>query len=230
MAQHTILLIDDSQTLLEILTEYLLMSGYLLLTACDGISGLRLTFEQQPDLVVLDIMMPGIDGWEVCQQIRAMSSVPIIMITGKCEEADKLRGFYLGADDYVTKPFSFAELAARIGAVLSRFTRTVGPVSEQRHTLTRGNLQIDFDQQRILIDQRPVNLTRTEYRLLEMLARHPNRTIATEQLIEAVWGPGYAGEVEQVKHFIWTLRKKIESDPSAPKHLITQRGFGYRFE
>lgn len=226
MSDQTILLIDDDETLLQLLTEHLQMTGYRTLATSDGPSGLQLTIERRPDLIVLDIMMPGLNGWEICQRLRASSSVPIILLTAKGEEMDKLRGFHLGVDDYVTKPFSFAELTARIGAVLSRATRT----SLSLHTLTSGNLIIDFDQQRVLINQHPIELTRTEYRLLETLARHPNRTLATEQLIESVWGPSYAGEVEQVKHFIWTLRKKIEADPGNPQHLITQRGFGYRFE
>ena len=226
MPDQKILLIDDDPTLLQLLTEHLQVVGYRPLTAADGAIGLRLTDEHHPDLVVLDIMMPGVDGWDICQRLRASSPVPIILLTAKGEEIDKLRGFRLGVDDYVTKPFSFAELIARIGAVLSRAARTSSPL----HTLTSDSLSIDFDQQRVLIDQQPVELTRTEYRLLEILARHPNRTVATQQLIEAVWGPSYVGEVEQVKHFIWTLRKKIEADPGNPKHLITQRGFGYRFE
>jgi DNA-binding response OmpR family regulator len=223
---HTILLVDDDPTLCELLSDHLRMAGYKAIVAGDGPTGLRLTAEIQPDLIVLDLMMPSMDGWEVCSQIREQASIPIILLTAKGEEIDKLRGFRLGADDYVTKPFSFAELTARIGAVLARTTHVVGANT----LLTRGDLVIDFDQRRVLVAGNLVELTRTEYRLLEVLARHPNRTVATERLIETVWGPEYAGEVEQVKHFIWTLRKKIEVDPGDPKHLITERGFGYRFE
>ncbi len=226
MPNHTILLIDDDPTLRELLSDHLLRAGYRVLAAANGPEGLRLVTEAQSDLVVLDLMMPGMDGWEVCSQVRALSSIPIILLTAKSEEIDKLRGFRLGVDDYVTKPFSFAELTARIGAVLARTTRAPAPT----HALTSGDLTIDFDQRRVMVNGQPVDLTRTEYRLLETLAHHPNRTVATEQLIEAVWGPEYAGEVEQVKHFIWTLRRKIEADPGDPKHLITERGFGYRFE
>ncbi len=222
---HMILLIDDDSTLCELLSDHLRTAGYDVLAAGNGPAGLSLMADSQPDLIVLDLMMPGMDGWEVCRQIRAQSSIPIVMLTAKGEEIDKLRGFRLGIDDYVTKPFSFAELTARIGAVLSR-SNHAAPV----HLIASGDLTIDFDQRRVTLGGRALELTRTEYRLLEVLAHHSNHTVATEQLIEAVWGPEYAGEVEQVKHFIWTLRKKIETDPGDPKHLITERGFGYRFE
>ena len=226
MAQRTILMIDDDQTLLELLSDHLRVSGYRTLTASDGPGGLRVALEAKPDLVVLDVMMPGMDGWEVCQRLRDKSSVPIIMLTAKGEEFDKLRGFRLGLDDYVTKPFSFTELTARIGAVLARATRAITPA----HTLTSGDVTIDFDERRITVKGHTVTLTPTEYRLLETLARHPHRTIPTETLLIEVWGSEYAGEAEHVKHYIWTLRKKIEADPGDPKHLIAERGFGYRFE
>jgi len=226
MARRTILLIDDDQTLLELLSDHLRVAGYRTLSANDGRHGLRVAVESNPDLVVLDVMMPGMDGWEVCQRLRDTSSVPIIMLTAKGEEFDKLRGFRQGVDDYVTKPFSFTELTARIGAVLMRSTRTVAPA----HSLTSGDLTIDFDERRVTVAGRGVSLTPTEYRLLETLARHPNRTIPTETLLTEVWGEEYAGEAEHVKHYIWTLRKKIEADPGDPKYLIAERGFGYRFE
>jgi DNA-binding response OmpR family regulator len=221
-----ILLVDDDPTLVELLSEHLRTAGYLPLTAADGASGLRLASEAHPDLVVLDVMMPGMDGWEVCERLRASSFTPIILLTAKGEEIDKLRGFRLGVDDYVTKPFSFAELVARVGAVLARLGRPAAAT----HLVRSGDLTIDFDQHRVTVGGQPVELTRTEYRLLETLAHHAHRTVSTEWLVEAVWGPEYSGEVEQVKHFVWSLRKKIEADPGDPKHLLTERGFGYRFE
>ncbi|HLY27720.1 MAG TPA: response regulator transcription factor [Aggregatilineales bacterium] len=224
--EQTILLIDDDKTLLELLAEHLQAAGYRTVSASDGPSGLNILEDAHPDLVVLDVMMPDVDGWEVSRRLRTQSSVPIILLTAKSEELDKLRGFRLGVDDYVTKPFSFAELVARVGAVLARAGHSRG----QEHSLTSDDLAIDFDQRRVTVGGHPVDLTRTEYRLLEALAHHANRTVATEQLIQVVWGPEYAGELEQVKHFIWTLRKKIEVDPGNPKHLITERGFGYRLE
>ena len=226
MPHETILLIDDDKTLLELLSGHLETVGYHPLAANDGLSGLRLAAESQPDLVVLDVMMPGMDGWEACRRLREKSNVPIIMLTAKGEEIDKLRGFRLGVDDYVTKPFSFAELTARVGAVLARATHTPGAT----HRAISGDLTIDFDQHRVSVAGSVIDLTPTEYHLLETLARHPQRTVPTEQLLAGVWGPEYAGEVEHVKHYIWALRKKIETDAGDPKHILTERGFGYRFE
>jgi two-component system KDP operon response regulator KdpE len=202
------------------------MAGYRTLSASDGASGLRIADEARPDLVILDVMMPGMDGWAVCERLRAKSMIPIILLTAKGEEIDKLRGFRLGVDDYVTKPFSFAEMVARVGAVLARATHK--PVAAS--SVKSDDLLIDFDLRHVFVSGNPIDLTPTEYRLLEALARRPQRTVPTEQLIADVWGPQYACEVEQVKHFIWTLRKKIEVDPGDPKHIITERGFGYRFE
>jgi len=226
MLPATILLIDDDSTLLELLSGHLQTAGYRPLAASSGPSGLRLAAEAQPDLVVLDVMMPGMDGWEVCERLRDKSHIPIIMLTAKGEEIDKLRGFRLGVDDYVTKPFSFAEVVARVGAVLARAAHP----STAAHRVTSGDLTIDFDQRRVAVAGRPADLTPTEYRLLETLARRTGQPLSTEQLLHEVWGPGYAGEIEHVKHFIWTLRKKIEADPGDPKHILTERGFGYRFE
>jgi two-component system KDP operon response regulator KdpE len=226
MAKQTILLIDDDVTLLELLAEHLQMAGYRPIVAEDGQRGLRLAVETEPDLVILDVMMPTLDGWEVCKRLRENSSVPIIMLTAKGQEVDKLRGFRLGVDDYVTKPFSFAELVARVGAVLARGGRAPGAV----HQVTRDDLMIDFDQRRVTVANQVVDLTWTEYHLLEVLARHAGRTVPAESLLIEVWGPEYAGEVKHVKHYIWALRKKIEADPGDPRHIITERGFGYRLE
>lgn len=226
MLQATILLIDDDPTLLELLSGHLQTAGYRVLTGSDGRRGLRLAAEAQPDLVVLDVMMPGMDGWQLCERLRERSSRPIIMLTAKGEEIDKLRGFRLGVDDYVTKPFSFAELVARVGAVLSRATH----VPAALHTVTRGELTIDFDHRHVSVAGRLAELTPTEYRLLETLARRAGQPVATEQLLHDAWGPEYAGEIEHVKHVIWALRKKIEADPGDPRHILTERGFGYRFE
>jgi two-component system KDP operon response regulator KdpE len=222
---RTILLVDDDATLLDLLGEHLEVSGYAVVTAQDGPAGLSMATDASPDLVVLDVMMPGMAGWDVCERLRARSQVPIILLTAKGEEVDKLRGFRLGVDDFVTKPFSFAELTARIGAVLAR-----GTVRTVSHSLQSGDLRIDFDHRRVTLGGSVVDLTPTEYKLLEALARHPHRTLPVEALLEQVWGSPYAGELEHVKHYIWTLRKKIEADPGDPRHLLTERGFGYRFE
>jgi two-component system KDP operon response regulator KdpE len=226
MAEQQILVIDDDATLLELLADHLQMAGYRPIVANDGHQGLQLAAESGPDLVILDVMMPVIDGWEVCRRLRENSSVPIIMLTAKDQELDKLHGFSLGVDDYVTKPFSFAELVARVGAVLTRAGHLLGAA----HQVTSDDLVIDFDHRRLTVADQAVDLTPREYQLLEVLARHAGRTVPTERLLIEVWGPEYAGEVKHVKHYIWSLRKKIEADPGDPKHIVTERGFGYRLE
>jgi len=226
MSGQKILLIDDDATLRELLASHLQTAGYVPLAAPDGPAGLRLAAESAPALVVLDVMMPGMNGWEVVERLRARASVPIILLTAKTEEIDKLRGFRLGVDDYVTKPFSFAEMVARVGAVLSR----AAPAQAYPRQRASGDLAIDFERRRVTRAGQAVDLTPTEYRLLEMLAQHSGRTVPAEHLLAEVWGPEYAGQAEQVKHYIWTLRKKLEADPGDPRHILTERGFGYRFE
>ena len=223
---ETVLLIDDDATLLELLAEHIRMAGYQILMANRGEDGIALALEKQVDLVILDVMMPGMDGWEVCRRLRETSNVPILMLTAKGEEIDKLRGFHLGVDDYVSKPFSFAEVVARIHALLARTQRNSSRVSH----FTTGEITIDFDQHKVTVEGDVVELSPTEYRLLETLAQQAYRTIPTEQLVVRVWGESYSGEIEHVKRYIWALRKKIERNPGDPRHILTERGFGYRFE
>lgn len=226
MTEDTILLIDDDITLLELLSDHLVSAGYSVIVAENGLAGLQLADAQQPSLIIVDVMMPEMDGLEVCRRLRERSKVPLIMLTAKGEEVDKLHGFRLGVDDYVTKPFSFAELTARIGALLtrSRASDDVGPV------ISSGDLQVDFDQRRVSIEEQTIELTPTEYRMLQCLVRSKGRTVPTESILKFVWGSEYAGEIAHVKHYIWSLRKKIEVDPGDPQHILTERGFGYRFE
>ncbi|MCZ7665301.1 MAG: response regulator transcription factor [Thermoleophilia bacterium] len=223
---HNVLVIDDDTTLLELLSGHLEHAGYRVVTATTGAEGLRLLSEQTTDLAIVDVMMPGMDGWEVCRRIRLRSGVPVIMLTAKSEEVDKLRGFSLGVDDYVTKPFSFAELTARIGAVLGRARAASTPDTR----IASGDLVIDLARQEVTRAGERVELTPTEFRLLEALAREARRTLSTDQLVEQVWGYRYAGETEHVKHYVWSLRRKLERDPGDPRHVLTVRGFGYRFE
>lgn len=225
MAREMILIVDDDTTLLDLFGEHLQMSGYETLLAESGEQGLALAKTSELDLIVLDVMMPGMDGWEVCRRLRRHSDVPIVFLTAKDEELDKLRGFGLGVDDYVTKPFSFAELTARIGAVLARAQRIT-----TRQGINSDYLHIDLVQRRVTVAGAVVELTPTEYRLLEVLAQHAGRPVPTELLLQKVWGPAYGGENEHVKHYIWSLRKKIEADPGAPQHILTERGYGYRLE
>jgi DNA-binding response OmpR family regulator len=226
MPEGEILLIDDDVTLLELLSDHLTVAGYHTHTASNGFSGLSLAKQANPDLVILDLMMPQMNGWDVCTRLREESSVPVIMLSAKSEEIDKLRGFRLGIDDYVTKPFSFAELTARIGAILARS----GSESSVDPALVRGDLSIDIGQRRVSKSGQTIELTPTEFRLLETLVRFSGRTVPTDALLHNTWGDKYSGEERHVKHYIWALRKKLEDDPGNPKHILTERGFGYRFE
>ena len=221
-----ILLIDNDDVICESLSSYMRAVGFEVLRAQNGYRGLNQTVYARPDLVLLDIIMPDVNGWEILKQLREVSTVPIIVLTSKISEADILHGFYLGADDYVKKPFSFAELEARIVAVLSR----TGKFSRPASTMISEDLTINFERKHVSVDGKRVELTPTEYRLLEVLARHANRTIPLTKLLAEVWDSNYKGDEQHVKQFIWSLRKKIESDPDEPKHLKTRRGFGYRFE
>ncbi|HCC78685.1 MAG: hypothetical protein A2X25_10230 [Chloroflexi bacterium GWB2_49_20] len=221
----SILLIDDDLNLSGLLGDYLHDQGHVIHTANDGQKGLRAFFEHKPDLVILDVTMPIKDGWETLQCIREMSQIPVIMLTARNEESDVLRGFSLGVDDYVSKPFSFAQLGARIRAVLSRGGVT-GSVFEQ---LELGGLKINLGSRRVTRYGEPIILTPTEYKLLLALMRHPGEVISAEDLVRQVWGPQYKEEIGFVRRYIWHLRQKVEVDPEDPKYIHNERGFGYRF-
>lgn len=220
-----ILVIDDDQTLLSLLAEHLGKAGYRALTAASGVAGLQAVYEHHPDLVILDVMMPKMDGWTVCERLREISDVPIIMLTAKGEERDRLRGFRLGVDDYAVKPFSFAELVARVGAVLARSRRTAS--RPHPAPLVRGEVTIDLSERRVTRAGQPVHLTPTEFRLLAALAEQPGHTLSPETLLARVWGNEYDDDLENVKRYIHYLRQKLERDPDHPQLILTERGFGY---
>lgn len=222
---NRILLVDDDRTLLQFLEEFLLSDGFDVSTANSGQDALRLAYQSHPDLVVLDVMMPGMDGWEVCARLRELSSMPIILVTGKTTEADKLRGFKLGADDYLTKPFSFAELSARIRAVLSRSHTNQ---AEQPSILQIEDLTIQLDKRTVKRLGEEIPLTPTEYRLLEYLARHQGRAIPEAEISQAVWGTYREEEAGIIRRYIFLLRQKVEIDPAQPRIVKTVRGYGYR--
>ena len=222
-----VLVIDDDNTLLLLLRQSLEKAGYTIFTATNGLAGLQQMYEHHPDLIILDVMMPRMDGWETVSRIREMSEVPVIMLTAKDEEADKIRGFAAGVDDYVTKPFSFAELAARVGAVLHR-SRRATPTPPSR-TYAVGDVVIDLDNRRVTKRGEPVTLTPTEYKLMAVLVENAGRVLSREQLLSQVWGDAYIGDTDYIKRYIWYLRQKIEDDPSAPEYVLTDRGFGYSF-
>ncbi len=223
---ETILIIDDDKTLIDLLGQSLGKSGYEIVSATNGIDGLQVLYKHRVDLVILDVMMPRMDGWETCSRIRDVSDVPVIMLTAKDEEADALKGFQCGVDDYVTKPFSFAELTARVKAVLQRTRKT--PADTQRKVYVFDELVVDADNSQVMVRGKPVSLTPTEFQLLLTLAENAGRILSHEQLLSQVWGPEYVGEPGYVKRYIWYLRQKIEADPSAPEYIITERGFGYK--
>ncbi len=220
-----ILLVDDDPTLLRFFGEYLTGEGYEVISARNGSEALRAAFQHHPDLVVLDVMMPGMDGWEVCARIREMSSIPVILVTGKTSESDKLRGFKLGADDYVTKPFSFAEVAARIRAVLVRISSAQNP---DPSILQIRDLTIHLDKRSVHRGNEEIILTPTEFRLLEYLARHQERAIPEDELAKAIWGNSREEESSTVRRYIFLLRQKVEKDPTHPEIVKTLRGYGYR--
>ncbi|MBS1252490.1 MAG: Transcriptional regulatory protein WalR [Anaerolineales bacterium] len=222
-----ILLIDDDESLLKLLGRYLSDAGYAVTTADNGASGLQQLYQEQPNLVVLDVMMPSLDGWETCRRIRDMTDVPIIMLTVKGEEPDKLKAFRLGVDDYVTKPFSFAELAARVGAVLQRVGQA--DVQGQESRLQVGDLILDRQARVASRGGETIDLTPTEFKLLTTLMEHAGEVISPENLVTAVWGEDYADATGYVRRYIWHLRQKIEPDPAKPKYIFNERGFGYRF-
>ena len=222
-----ILIVDDDETLLHFLTEYLEQEGYVVVSADRGTKALRLFYDEQPEIVVLDVMMPGMDGWEVCARIRELSDTPVILLTAKTSEAEKLRGFRLGVDDYITKPFSLAELAARIQAVLSRTAKRYG---DQSLLFEFGKLTVDVRKREARLAGKSLHLTPTEFRLLATLAQHAGEAVTHDQLVKAVWGASRRESSSVLRRYISRLRKRIEEDPSKPMLLVTVRGFGYRLE
>jgi DNA-binding response OmpR family regulator len=222
-----ILLVDDDATLLRFLGEFLERQGYQVFTADRGAAALPLFYEQHPDLVVLDVMMPGMDGWEVCARIRELSPVPIILVTAKTAEADKLRGFRLGIDDYVTKPFSLAELGARVQAVLAR---TADQRAREAQAVQIGRLEIDFRRHEARRDGRAMDLTPTEFRLLAALGRGAGAAVSHAALAQEVWGGERRGAGSALRRYIWLLRQKLEAEAPPAARLVTVRGFGYRLE
>lgn len=222
-----ILVVDDDPTLLRFLQDYLREEHYQVVAAANGNEALRQAYRERPNLVVLDVMMPGMDGWEVTARLRELSDIPIILLTAKSSESDKLRGFRLGVDDYMTKPFSFAELTARIQAVLNRARQNQ---SENHNLFTLGELQVDLDRREVRLAGETVTLTPTEFRLLEVLVRRQGNAVSEADLVREVWGAYRQENTAAVRRYIWLLRKKIEPQPDEPRHILTVRGYGYRLQ
>jgi len=223
MTAKRVLVVDDDVKTVELVKLYLNRDGYKILTAYDGVEALRLARESHPDLIVLDLMLPGMDGLEVCRTIREESDVPIIMLTARTTDQDKLTGLSLGADDYVTKPFSPRELAARVRAVLRRIPGERGP-DKVKH----GGLTVDFVRHEAYLAAKPLNLTTVEFKLLGVLAREPGRVFSRAQLIEKALGYGFDGFDRTIDVHILNLRRKLEPDPKHPRYLKTVYGAGYK--
>lgn len=221
----TILLIDDSETQRVVLTDRLQRLGYVVNSAADGRAGLRELYAKRPDIVLLDVLMPELDGWGTLERIREISDVPVIMLTSQDTEIDRVRGLRGGADDYVGKPFSPAELAARIEAVLRR----AGEREKVRERYDDGVVMIDFGTREVTIRGNQVHLTPLEFRLLAALTEHAGQVLSREQLLDLVWGSTYEVTDDQVKTYIGYLRRKVGDDAVDSQLIETVRGFGYRY-
>ncbi len=224
MTGKRVLVVDDDAKTVELVKLYLDKDGYEVLTAYDGVEALRIARESGPELIVLDLMLPDIDGLEICRTLRHECDVPIIMLTARTTDQDKLVGLGLGADDYVTKPFSPRELAARVGAVLRRLPGERGP-TEIKH----GELTMDFARREAFLAARPLLLTDVEFKLLGVLTREPGRVFSRGDLIEKALGYDFVGFDRTIDVHILNLRRKIEPSPSHPRHIKTVYGAGYKF-
>ena len=222
-----ILLVDDEQSVQTLLSYPLRKDGYEVVSAVDGQEALQRFAEQRFDLVILDLMLPRLDGIEVCRRMRSRSQVPIIMLTAKGDEIDKVVGLEMGADDYITKPFSMREFRSRVKAALRR-SRMPGSRDDEE-PIRSGELQIDFDRRAVTVRETDVRLTYVEFEILGALAREPGRVLSRETLLEHVWGDSDYRDPRTVDVHIRHLREKLEIDPSEPEYLFTVRGVGYRF-
>lgn len=229
MESRKILIIEDEKSISDIIKFNLVKEGFEVETAYDGEEGLKKALKQMPELILLDVMIPIMDGFEVCKRIREVSSVPILMLTAKEEEVDKVLGLELGADDYITKPFGMRELIARIKANIRRVDLSVLAKDEPENLQKFGNLTIDMNRYEVRKDETTLDLTLREFELLKYLAERENKVFSREQLLEEVWGYEYYGDIRTVDVTVRRLREKLEDDSSEPKYVMTKRGVGYYF-
>jgi DNA-binding response OmpR family regulator len=225
-----ILVVDDEPSIVKSIQYSLEKEGYVVVTANDGLQALEVARREKPNLVVLDVMLPSLDGYEVCRQLRQELPIPVIMLTAKGEEIDKVVGLEIGADEYVTKPFSLRELLARVKALLRLVNRYNDPKQAQPDKIEIGDLVIDLTRHEVTLDAKVLTLTLKEYELLKLLALNANKVLSREYLIEQVWGYDFTGEGRTVDVHVHWLREKIERDPNRPMRIQTVRGVGYRFE
>ena len=227
MAEKKILVVDDEPRMVDFIKINLEMEGFFVITASDGYQAIEKVVKEMPDLVILDVMMPDMDGFETIKEIRKISSVPVIFLSVKGEEFDRVRGLDLGADDYVTKPFSPRELVSRIKAVLRR-TEEKGTINDEEIVID-DDLKINFNKRKVIVRGNEITLRPTEYRLLYQLVSNAGQLLTHETLLSRVWGPEYRDEDHYVRLYITYLRQKIEKDPRNPKYILSERGIGYRF-
>ncbi|MEE0944505.1 MAG: response regulator [Clostridia bacterium] len=230
MDERTVLIVEDDPNIVDILKFNFEKEGYNILIATDGASGLEQAQTSNPDLILLDVMLPKMDGFEVCRKVREKSNVPIIMLTAREEEVDKVLGLELGADDYITKPFSIRELTARVKANLRRMSIDMSSASQDpSSTITSGELVINIERYEVQKRGKVIDITLREFELLKFLAQQPEKIFSRENLLENVWGYEYYGDVRTVDVTVRRLREKIEDDPSLPRYIVTKRGVGYYF-
>ncbi|MDO4269823.1 MAG: response regulator [Eubacteriales bacterium] len=227
MEKKKILVVEDEKAIADILVFNLQREGYDTLAAYDGADGLRLALDEQPDLILLDVMLPSMDGFEVCRRVREQNDTPIIMLTAREEETDKVMGLELGADDYITKPFSMRELMARVKANMRRTVS--GEEREKPPVSAGGGLRISRDNGMAYKNGRALELSAREFDILCFLSAAPGRVFSREELMEQVWGYEYYGDLRAVDVAIRRLREKVEDQPASPRHIMTKRGMGYYF-
>jgi two-component system KDP operon response regulator KdpE len=226
-SQAKILLIEDEEDVVVLLRFRFEQEGYEFLSAANGVEGLRILQEEHPHLVLLDVMMPRMNGWETCKRIRQYSDVPIIMLTALGQETDKVRGLEMGADDFVTKPFSLAELIARVRAALRRGGQ---PLAANGIVQIDERLTVDRAQRQVVVDGQKTELSPTEFRILDCFLDNQGRILTHQSLLTQVWGWEYLDETDYLKVYVHHLRKKIEENPGKPSYIVTERGLGYRFQ
>jgi two-component system KDP operon response regulator KdpE len=226
-----VLVVDDEPAFLSLVEQVLTRKGYEVFTAFDGQEALRLLFAHKPDLVILDVMMPKMDGWRTCSRIREISDVPLIMLTGKKKsKADIVRGLDYGADDYLIKPLESRELVARVQAILRRAELPPSAETNREITYSDAVLTVNIAERKVIVNGERVRLTPTEFKLFALLIENASRILTHKQLLEKVWGWEYIDDIDHVRIYIWHLRQKIEPDPTQPRYIMTDPGVGYYFQ
>ncbi len=225
MMKYSVLLVDDDEKLVQLLKSYFEKEGFIIYTAYDGVTAIQIVREKNPSIMILDIMLPEMDGWDVCRKIRKDNEVPIIMLTAREEETDRLIGLEIGADDYVTKPFSPKEVVARAKVILRRINR----VAVQKPAFHIGNLYIDFEKHQVSKNAELIDITATEFKILELFATHAGRVFTRLQIVEQTQGDSFEGYDRTIDVHIKNLRRKLEDYPKEPRYILTVYGVGYKF-